>query len=72
MDIVHESFVRGISIYFDSTSSQPEKQQMLNKDIYDGFVMTKYVYERIPEFDTFDGDFEAFINMLLVEYSQYA
>ena len=72
MAIVYESFVRGISIYFDSTSSQSEKQQMLNKDINDGFVMTKYVYERIPEFNTFDGDFDAFIKMLLIEYPQYA
>ena len=38
----------------------------------DGFVMTQYVYDRIPEFETFNGDFNGFIKMLLTEYPQYA
>ena len=70
--IVNESFVRAISLYFDSSTPEVQKAQSLNKEVSQGFVMTKYVYDRIPEFETFDGDFNAFVKMLLVEYPNYA
>lgn len=34
--------------------------------------MTRYIYDRIPEFETFEGDLEDFMRMLLIEYPQYA
>lgn len=71
-DITYESFVRAVSTYFDSDLRTSEKRQIINKEMQDGFVMTQYVYDRIPEFESFDGDFDAFIKMLLVEYPQYA
>jgi hypothetical protein len=45
---------------------------MAQSNTDDGFVMTRYVFDRIPEFATFDGDFSAFVQMLLAEYPQYA
>jgi len=72
MSIVYESFVRAISVYFDSNCIGNGKTQVIEKDMRQGFVMTQYVYDRIPEFENFDGDFNAFIKMLLVEYPQYA
>lgn len=72
MKIVYESFVRAVSTYFDSGLTKNEKTRIQNKEMQDGFVMTQYIYDRIPEFETFDGDFDAFVKMLLVEYPQYA
>ena len=60
--------MKHISTYFDTALTQNEKTQIIDKDMQLGFVMTQYVYDRIPEFETFDGDFNAFIKMLLIEY----
>ena len=70
--ITYESFVRAISTYFDSSLTEGLKAKVIKDDVALGFVMTQYVYDRIPEFENFDGDFNAFIRMLLVEYPQYA
>ena len=72
MENVHESFVRAISTYFTDNIMASTKAAIIEKDVNDGFVMTKYIYDRIPEFETFDGDFNAFVKMLLVEYPNYA
>lgn len=68
----YESFVRAISTYFESSYTESTKAKIIQDDVALGFVMTQYVYDRIPEFEEFDGDFQAFIKMLLVEYPQYA
>jgi hypothetical protein len=54
--IVTESFVRAISTYFTDMSDR-EKKSIIKKEMNDGFTMTQYVYDRIPEFETFDGTF---------------
>ena len=71
MSIVYESFVRAVSVYFDSNLIGDEKERVIKENVQQGFVMTQYVFERIPEFESYDGDFDAFIRMLLVEYPQY-
>ncbi len=70
--IAYESFVRGISTYFTDNLTQKEKDQIIEKDVNDGFVMAKYVYERVPAFSSFNGSFSAFVNKLLAEYPKYA
>ena len=36
------------------------------------YVLSEYFYNRIPEFETFDGDTGAFIQLLVEEYPRYA
>ena len=69
--VVDECFVRAFSICFDSLPAQ-EKEGIVKNEVDDGFVLTGYIYDRIPEFETFDGDLEDFMGMLLREYPQYA
>ena len=45
---------------------------MLTHNVEDGFIMTEYIYSRIPEFETFQGNITDFMRMLLMEYLQYA
>lgn len=68
--VVYESFVRALAIYFDpyEVSMQGRAQWEYNQ----GFILTPYICERIPEFETFDGTWEEFMKLLLVEYPQYA
>ena len=68
--ICDESFVRAISTYFDSSRTPAEKLKVIDKNVNQGFVMTEYVYERIPEFGSFEGNFNEFIHLLLKEYSK--
>ena len=69
--VVDECFVRAFSIYFDSLPAR-EKEGIVENEVDDGFVLTGYIYDRIPEFETFDGDLEDFMRLLLREYPQYA
>ena len=66
-----ECFVRAFSTYFD-TLPTARKSGLLQQEVNEGFVMTRYIYDRIPEFETFEGDLEDFMWMLLIEYPQYA
>ena len=69
--VVDECFVRAFSTYFD-TLPTARKSGLLQQEVNEGFVMTRYIYDRIPEFETFEGDLEDFMRMLLIEYPQYA
>ena len=68
--IVDESFVRAFSTYFDTNTFK--RESIITRDTADGFVLTRYIYDRIPEFEHFDGTLGDFMKMLLVEYPQYA
>lgn len=35
-------------------------------------VLASYIYDRIPEFETYGGEFRSFVKLLLEEYPQYA
>ena len=67
-EIVNESVVRAISGYFVNGYGESYADREVGK----GYVLTRYIYDRIPEFEAFDGDLEAFMRMLLTEYPQYA
>jgi hypothetical protein len=58
--------------YFADNESAQTKAEMIQKMNDDGFVMSKYVYDRIPEFERYDGTFDEFVQMLLAEYPQHA
>ena len=66
-DAVNESVVRAISAYFVDGSGRANAMQADEK----GYVMATYIFDRIPEFASFDGDLEDFLRMLLVEYPEY-
>ena len=68
--VVDESFVRTLAIYFDPYEAAPQGRAQWENG--QGFILTPYIYERISEFETFDGTWEEFMQMLLVEYPQYA
>ena len=67
--IVNEAFVRAISCYFVPAYGG---RTLAQQDESQGFTMTLYIYDRIPEFAKFNGTFEQFVNMLLAEYPNYA
>ena len=66
--IVKEAFVRAISCYFVPAYGRTVAQ----RDESQGFTMTLYIYDRIPEFPKFNGTFEQFVNLILAEYPNYA
>ena len=66
--IVDESFVRAISLYFDSSRDENRKKLVIADEMAQGFVMTEYVYNRIPEFETYQATFTDFVGMLFEEY----
>ncbi|MBQ5797085.1 MAG: hypothetical protein IIW15_03540, partial [Firmicutes bacterium] len=63
-----ESFVRAISLYFDSSRDENRKKLVIANEMAQGFVMTEYVYKRLPEFETYQGTFTDFVGMLFEEY----
>ena len=65
--VVNESFVRAFSTYF----TEGYTRSLAIDEDERGFVMTSYIYDRIPEFETFDGDLKAFMQMLLSEYPSH-
>lgn len=68
-EIVNESFVRAFSIYFDTNIAR--RDSIIARDTNDGFTLTQYLYDRIPEFAAFNGTLGEFMRMLLVEYPQH-
>ncbi len=67
-EIVDESFARAIACYYYEGFGRA----VAVKDTDKGFVMTTYIYARIPEFANYKGTFEEFCKMLIVEYPKYA
>ncbi len=68
VDIINESVVRAISGFFVPSYGRSYAQRETDK----GFTLTLYIYDRIPEFESYGGDFADFLEKLLVEYPQYA
>lgn len=63
-EVVKESFVRAFAAYFTPGYGR----DYAVGESHRGFVLTSYIFDRIPEFATFDGDIEAFMLVLLKEY----
>jgi len=62
--IVKESFVRAISRYFVPNYGSADLKWQTKQ----GFIMTEYIYNCIPEMKNFEGTLEDFVRLLIKEF----
>lgn len=60
--VINESFARGITAWSLNDASQADRE------VSDGFVMSRFIYDRADEFDNHNTDFEGWIHNILDEY----
>lgn len=67
IDNIDESFVRAMSTY---TAGESDKAAIIDREVADGFFLTQYIYDRIPQYKTIYGnDIKKFIDGVITEFS---
>lgn len=67
--IFRKSLVRGIHARVHEKSIRADEWDAVNYFMNEGFILTKYFYDRMAEFPTHEGDLESFINKMILEYN---
>jgi hypothetical protein len=60
--IINESFARGITAWSQDNVSQADRE------VSDGFVISRFIYDRVNDFDDHNTGFEGWVHNILDEY----
>jgi len=67
IDNIDESFVRAMSTY---TVNSNDKAAIIDREVADGFFLTQYIYDRIPQYETkYGNDIKKFIDGVITEFA---
>ena len=67
IDNIDESFVRAMSTY---TAGGSDKAAIIDREVADGFFLTQYIYDRIPQYETkYGNDIKKFIDGVISEFA---
>ena len=69
IDNIDESFVRAMSTYTSSRSTA-DKVALIDREVADGFFLTQYIYDRVPQYETkYGNNIKKFIDGVISEFA---